>query len=329
MISNKYKYGLIDGRYILTRALFATVNYERSPEATASDVVRSVIYTLRKLSRDYGVTTDKLIFLWDKWDPKYSGYYRTFLLKGLYKDDREYITDEDVEKEDDPEVKKQLEFKAYQNKVKYEAKTILQNELGKFGVPSFMRLGYEGDDLAAISANYLYNDNKPSILITKDGDWSFFLNPKVDYFRIPLKGKDPEIITFSSMINEVPEELRSRVSLYDWKALYDSIEGSHNAMRKTRFDRVNTKDIIKNIILNEDYSGIEDYETFRKQYDSFLINKFPDFDKVCNMIYYYDKSGRCGSLDEFKEFDKKYNIGISDKYYTGYIDTFDTRLYSD
>ena len=47
------------------------------------------------------------------------------------------------------------------------------------------------------------------------------------------------------------------------------------------------------------------------------------------MIYYYDKSGRCGSLDEFKEFDKKYNIGISDKYYTGYIDTFDTRLYSD
>ena len=329
MIINKYKYGLIDGSYILTRALFATVNQDRSPDAGASDVVRSVIYTLRKLSRDFGITTDKLIFLWDKWDSKYEGYYRTYLLKGLYKDDRVYITEEDAEKEEDPEIKKQLEFKAYQNKVKYEAKSLLQKELGNFGVPSFMRAAWECDDLVALSAAMLYNDNKPSVIISRDSDWCYFTNPRIDCFRIPLKGANPEVVTFNKMIQEVPEDLRTKISLYQWKALYDSIEGSHNAMRRTRFDRIKTEDIIRNIILREDYTGIEDYDIFRRQYESFQLERFPDFDKVCSMMYYYDKSGKCGSMDEFKEFNSKYNIGISEKYYSGYINTFDTKLYSE
>lgn len=127
MIGNKYKYGIIDLSYILTRNVFATARGKKPGEFTAGDVIRMTIQTLNKISRDYGVQVDKFLFFRDTWDKKYGGYYRTYLLKGLYKTTREYMTDEKLQelKKDPTKTQEEIEkaeLDAYINKVKTEAK---------------------------------------------------------------------------------------------------------------------------------------------------------------------------------------------------------------
>ena len=335
MIGNKYKYGIIDLSYILTRNVFATARGKKPGEFTAGDVIRMTIQTLNKISRDYGVQVDKFLFFRDTWDKKYGGYYRTYLLKGLYKTTREYMTDEKLQKLKKDQTKTQEEIEkaeldAYINKVKTEAKWGLINGMKNFGVPCVSVDGWEFDDLAYLASCMLYGiGNKPSVIITKDSDLQYSLTPMMDYFRIPTGGSQPVFITYNEMYSTIPDSLKGKISLYQYKAILDSLGEGHNDMTKTRADGVNIEETILKI-LNEDYSNIIDYETFIKQYNSFNIEQFPGFQKAQWIISdQLDKIGKLGNNNEFKEFCNSYGVnGISERYFSEFIGRFDPNLYN-
>ena len=155
MIGNKYKYGLIDMSYLLSRNVFAC-SRKGLGQFDAGDVIKMTLQTLNKLPRDFGITVDKYILVRDTWAKEYGGYYRTYILGGKYKDSRVYMTDEMVEEmKRDPskteeEIKK-AELDAYINKVKREAKNGLIYELNKFGVPCVGVSGWEYDAVIIFS----------------------------------------------------------------------------------------------------------------------------------------------------------------------------------
>lgn len=336
MIGNKYKYGLIDMSYVLSRNVFAASRGKKPGEFTAGDVIKMTIQTLNKLPRDFGITVDKYILLRDTWDKSYGGYYRTYLLKGLYKSTREYITEEKVSemRKDPTKTEKEIEeaeLKAYINKVKSEAKWGMIKELKNFGIPCLGVEGWEYDDLAYLASCMLYGQgNKPSVIITKDSDLQYALSPMMDYFKIPTGGSEPQIITYDEMYAQIPDSIKGKVSLYEYKALLDSIGEGHNDMTKTKVDRANVIETIEKI-LREDYSNIENLEVFSRQYNSFKIEKFPKLQEAQRLIQeQLDKVGKLGGLDEFKNFCTSYGIsGISDRYFTEFINRFDTKLFSD
>ena len=335
MIGNKYKYGFIDLSYILMRNVFAAARGKKIGEFGPNDVIKMTIQTLNKMSRDHGISVDKYIFIRDQWSREYQGYYRTHLLRGLYKDTREYITKEKIhEMENDPNVTpeelEEAKLKCYINEVKTESKRIIINGLKDFGVPCIGVEGFEFDDIAYIAAAMLYSiDDKPSVIITKDSDLTYSLTPKMDYFRIPTGGSLPQIITYNEMYDKIPDEIKNRgVNLYYYKAYLDSLGEGHNDMRKTKKDYLDPTNVILQI-LDGDYSGLADYEVFLKQFDTFRVENFPKFDEVQRIIANdLNKVGKLGSLSEFKDFCNAYEFtGISDRYYSEFINRFDSELY--
>ena len=317
------------------RNVFAASRGKKIGEFGPADVIRMTIQTLNKISRDHGISVDKYIFIRDQWSREYQGYYRTHLLKGLYKSTREYITKEKLwEMEKDPEVTpEQLEearLKCYINDVKTESKKIIISQLKDFGIPCIGVEGYEFDDIAYVAAAMLYGmEEKPSVIITKDSDLTYSLTPKMDYFKIPTGGSAPQIITYSEMYNKIPEEIKARgINLYYYKAYLDSLGEGHNDMLKTKKDYLDPTNVILQI-LDGDYSGLSEPEIFIKQFDTFRVENFPNFNQVKQIIANdLDKIGKLGTLDEFKEFCNSYDItGISDRYFSEFINRFDKDLY--
>jgi hypothetical protein len=326
MIGNKYQYGLIDLSYLLMRNVFAVSRGKKKGEFTAGDVIKMTIQTLNKIPRDFNISVDKYILVRDTWSKDYAGYYRTYLLNGLYKTTREYITEEKVEemKKDPTKTPEEIEEKT-------DAKWGLIKGMKDFGVPCISVEGWEFDDLAYLASQMLYSmSEKPSVIITKDSDLKYSLTPKMDYFRIPTGGSAPQVITYNEVYQEIPEPLRDKVSLYQYKALLDSIGEGHNDMTKTRLDKVDPIETISKI-LREDYSNLADYDTFVRQYNSFDISKFPRLQEAQQIIANdLGKLGRLGGTQEFNQFCSTYGIsGISDRYFTEFIHRFDPKLFSD
>lgn len=341
MIGNKYKYGLIDMSYLLSRNVFACAR-KGLGNFDAGDVIKMTIQTLNKMPRDYGVTVDKYILVRDTWAKEYGGYYRTYLLRGMYKDSRVYMTDEMVaEMEKDPtKTKEEIEkakMDAYINKVKSEAKKGLIYELSKFGVPCIGVSGWEFDDLAWLASCMLYEPrpgigSKPSVIITKDSDLQYSLSPQMDYFRIPTGGSEPQIITYDEMYATIPDRLKGRVTLYQYKSLLDSLGEGHNDMRVSKTPGVDPIVAIEHI-LNEDYSDLEDYDLFLRQYSTFSVEKFPRLEEAKSIITdKLDKIGRLGSEEEFMEFCDKCGLKEDqyfkkEKFFSQFINRFDRKLF--
>lgn len=63
---------------------------------------------------------------------------------------------------------------------------------------------------------------------------------------------------------------------------------------------------------------------------SFDVSKFPNIDKVVNMINEdFPTIGKIGSLEDFHSFCSKYKIeGISDKYFSELVGDLDPNLYT-
>ena len=341
MIETRYKYALIDMSYILYRNAFAASSGKGVGEYGTPDIIRITIQTINKCARDYGITADKYIFLYDKWDRVLGGYYRTYVLKGLYKDDRKknYVSEEDVEnmKKDpttDPKALEEAEKKLYFNKVCKDAKWTMVRELKNFGLPSLGVEGWEFDDLAWLSACLLYDDSgapvKPSVIITKDSDLMYSLTPQMEYFKIPTGGSSPKIITYDEMYQTIPADLQGKVSLYDYRALHESLGDGHNNMRGTKKNGVNTEDAIRHIIMG-DYSDVEDLEGFKTRMSTFNLGNFPRFEEAKRVVLdLFSTVGRLGTLAEFRSFCEKYGIEkISDRYFTEFISRFDPKLFSE
>lgn len=339
MICNKYKYALIDFSYILSRNTFAVSAGKKRGEYTESDLIKSVIQTLAKLGKDYGICADKTILIGDKWSKDFGGYYRTYLVKDFteYKGDRVYWDDKKVEDfiaegtHTEEEIEK-VKDEAYMNSVKYKAKYAIINDLGYFGIPSILVEGWEADDLSWASTGFLYNpEDKPSILVTKDSDWKYNLSPKMDYFSLPKKGSNPEIITYDQMYLTIPDEIKAKgVSLYDYHCMTDALGFGHNMLgvsKKTGTD--STQAILK--ILGGDYSDVENLDMYKTQMSTFDVSKFPRFNEVRDIVVNkYGTIGHIGTSSEFMEFCKKYNIsGISEQYYNNFISRLDSSMYKD
>ena len=339
MIGNKYKYALIDLSYILMRNMYAASKGKNIGEYNEGDIIRITIQTLRKIVRDFGISADKFIMLYDKWDKQLGGYYRTWLLKDFvkYKGTRVYMTEEEVERmiasgeyTEEDILKAKLE--AYQNQVKYKAKWGMISDLGKIGIPCFGVEGWEFDDLAWLTACQIYgqDNGKPSVIITKDSDLTYSLTPQMQYFKIPTGGSDPKIITYEDMYATIPEELKAKgISLYMYKAFLDSLGYGHNDMSSTRKSGISpTEAILK--ILQGDYSDVENVEAFKTQMKSFDLGGFPRLQEAKDLISTkLGTVGRLGTLDDFHKFCDKYKVsGITDKYYSEFIAGFDQKLFS-
>jgi hypothetical protein len=333
---------LVDMSYILYRNAYAASAGKNAGDYTSGDIIRITIQTLNKVSRDYGITADKFIFIYDKWDKNLGGYYRTYLLKGLYKDDRKvnYITRHDIEamKLDPNVTEKQLsdaEKKVYFNEVCRDAKKTMIRELRNFGLPSVGIEGWEADDLIWLSSGLLYDDSgnqniKSNVIITKDSDIQYSLTPQMDYFRIPTSGSIPEVITYDTMYNTIPDSLKGKLSLYKYRAYLESLGDGHNNMRKTKKTGANSEAAILHI-LDGDYSDIEDIEGFKTHLRTFNIGEFPRLEEAKKAVLeQFSTIGKLGSQEEFHTFCSTYGVdGISDRYFTEFISRFDPRLYSE
>ena len=337
-MKNNYAFAVVDLSYLLQRNLYACSRGKGVGEYTAGDVVKMTIQTLNKIPRDYPLSISKYIFLADKWSDELGGYYRHHILSGSYKTDRTWMTLEGLEAiKNSPEATeediKKAESEFYLNNVKLEAKEILKNELRYFGVPCIWQDGWEFDDCAYLFASLWYNnpDTRKSVIITKDSDLQYSINPKVDYFRLPTGGSMPEIITYSQMYQTIPERLRDMdIPLYYYKAVLDSLGLGHNKLQKTKLPRVDVTETIQKIMAGN-YSNLKDEELFKLQLSTFDISKFPGLtelkEKLTKDIF---TIGRLGELSEFKMFCESHGItDISDRYYSEFISRFDQKLFTE
>lgn len=336
---NKYQYLLVDLSLLLSRNVYAVSKGKEIGEYTSGEVVKMTLQTLNKIARDYKVTSDKIILLADSWDPEYNGYYRTYLLGGNYKDSRSWMTPEKYKEiSETPGISESVIRKAeadlYQNQVKTEAKHILRTEAFKIGLPCLGVPGLECDDLFYIISSLLYSSGvtKKSVMVTKDSDCMFCTSPAVDYFRLPVGGSKPEIKTYDEIyVTSVPQELRDKgLSLYEYKSLWDSLDGGHNDMRRTRIQRTNLTKVISGI-LDGDYSGVKDIDLFKRQHQTFILDSFPMISQaVSEIIQKLPIIGHLGSLSEFHDFCDSYGVsGISDSYYTSFIGRFSQKLFTE
>lgn len=348
-MSNRYKYALVDMSYVLIRNLKAISSGKQVGEYNEGEVLRITIQTIKKIIREYGITADKYIFIYDKWDKEIGGYYRSFMIKDFveYKGTRVYVNEAYVRNLEnqlaatDPtnlaeveRLKKEIETakkESYENLIKYKAKEAMINDLGKIGLPCLGLEGWEFDDLAWLSTCLLYNeqDNRSSIIITKDSDLQYSLSPRMDYFKIPTGKSTPKIITYDEMVKTIPQAISSRgVSLYDYKAYLDSLGTGHNDMKPTLLTRKPVDDVILSI-LDGDFSDVNK-DQFLAQFNSFDLHKFPKLDQAFKIINEdYKKCGHLGDLNQFHEFCDKYNIhSISDRYYQELINNFDPILFN-
>ena len=332
---NKYKFVFVDFQFILTRNCWVVSRGKEPGEYTPGEVMRMTIWTINKLARDYGITADKIILIYDKWDKQLGGYYTTHILGGEYKDSRKYMTEELYQEiknnpNTTPEELHQAEKELYQNQVKYKSKWGMIAGFKNFAMPCIGLEGWEADNFAWLASCLLYGKyDKPSILVTKDSDWQYLTNPQLSMLRLQSGGADPIHITYEEMYYQIPESIRNRgVGLYQYKSLVDSIEGSHNDMRRTRRSYADPERTILEV-LDGDYSNIEDYDRFKKQLDSFDISKYPRFEEAKRLVTdVFPTCGKLGDLQEFHTFCDKHGIeGISDRYFTEFISRFDPKLY--
>lgn len=342
MIANKYKYGLIDLSYIMQRNLFAVSKGKGVGEYTAGEVIRITIQTINKVIRDYDITCDKFILVYDKWDKELGGYYRTWLLKPFvdYKGSRVYMTDEEVERmiasgEYTEEQIQKAKNEAYMNKVKYDAKWGMIKDMKNIGVPCFGLEGYEYDDLAWLSSCLMSDpevnpEKKKSIFITKDSDLLYSLSPMMDYFKLPTGGSAPKVVTYDEMYQTIPQELLAEgVTLYQYKSFLDSLGKGHNDLGDSGKKHIDVNQAILKV-LKGDMSDIENPDFFNKQMESFDLTKFPRIQDAIKIVKEkYGTEGKIGTLDDFHKFCEKHGVtGISDTYFTNLMSKFDSKLFS-
>lgn len=348
MMNNcKYEYALWDLSYVIQRNMFGVSKDKKAGEYTAGDLIKSCIYTFNKVQRDFGITAEKHVLLLDRWDGD-KGYVTTQILGGAYKDGRgdidankgksnpidTYMTKEKFEKmKSDPDVsQKDLDEayeKLYKNEVRFDAKWGMVKELKNFGFPSLGIPGWEFDNLAYLASAMLYQENrKHSVIITQDSDLTYALSPTMEFFRIPKSGQDPITITYEEMYDKIPDSLKSRMSLYNYKSYMDSLGMGHNQMRRTKKEYVDPVKTIEQI-LEGDYSNVDDIDLFKLQLSTFDLGIYPRLEEAKrSIIDLLPTCGRLGSLQEWHNFCDKFKIvGLSDGFFTTFISRFNPALY--
>lgn len=342
MISNKYLYGLIDLSYIISRNLWIISKDKKVNEFSAGDLIRITIQSLNKFLRDYGLSCDKFVMIYDRWDSAVGGYYGGSLIRPYvqYKGTRKYMNEQLLEEirsnpDSTPEEIEKAELEFYTNQVKTKAKYGMIDDLKNIGVPCIGVPGWEYDNLVYLFAGLMYGKTggKKSVIITKDSDLMYSTTPELDFFKVSTGGSEPKIITYDEMYYTIPEAIRNQgIGLYQYRAYTDSLGEGHNDMLKTKRPYADVTDTILQI-LKGDYMGIEvdKIDAFKAQLMSFDISQYPRFEEACNLITnYLPGAGHYGTIDDFHKFCIKHGVsGISDKYYSDFIARFDQKLFTE
>lgn len=342
MIGNKYSYAFIDGSFLLTRNLYVATKDKKPEEMSPGEVIRITIQTINKLYRDYNVGADKVLMIFDEWSRDLApnaGYIRSYMIKDYvqYKGSRKFITEKTIEDmKADPNTKPEDLEKAIHelaaNKIKFQTKKIMREELKNIGIPYFSWPGYEFDDIATLASFGLNGKTeKPNVIITKDSDLMYSLCPGCDQFLLPTKGSEPEIVTYNDMYYKIPEVLRNNgLGLYMYHAYCDSlgITGHNDNLKTIKPGHDGTQAILN--IMSGNYSDVDNLDAFKAQFKSFDLSCFPQVDQVNNMIQTeFGTVGKIGTLDDFKDFCVRHGVkGISDSYYSGLSCRFDVKLFS-
>ena len=345
MDTNKYRYCFIDSSYLVRRNAWGCSRGREPGEYNFLDVVKSSIQTINKLSRDYGVSSDKFILVFDSWSKDYQGYYRSWLLKDkvTYKSSRKFESVDELKRmEQDPNVTEQelhdYACRLYENQQRMEALKVMKN-LGKIGIPAIWAESFEFDDIAYMAGVLMSNEDKPSVIVTKDSDLKYCTTPKLDYFSLPTGGSDPEITTYDQMWSEVPDSYKPALEegakngfgsgLYYFKAIMDSLGDGHNDLSKTRRPKTNGLKVIGEVLAG-DYTNVLDIDLFRRQIETFQVFNFPKAMEAYQTICSIPKIGHYADMDDFKTFCDSIGLtGISDSYYQEFLSHLEPKLFSE
>ena len=66
VIGNNYTLVLIDGSFLLTRALFAVTRGKDPGEVKPGELMKVNLQTINRLGRDWKISGSKVIIIWDK-----------------------------------------------------------------------------------------------------------------------------------------------------------------------------------------------------------------------------------------------------------------------
>lgn len=311
-----YDYCIVDAQWLLTRNYFAIKsNYDRMPDNASKLISTSVLRSIIKLTEV--LRFKKVILLWDSYP-----YHKHTLLQD-YKGSRSFTTWDDVEAEEDPEVKARLEIDAHNLQQRSNAKIFLR-DLSSMGLPSFYKKGYEADDLAYIFSNRVLEEGKTAVLVSIDTDWNYWINPNVDWYS-PKSGVTNYKDTLESLNYD------SSLTLFEYKRHYDAFYGSHNDFSNTVTDEAWNLSFNEfySKYLNKEYDIFQDKSLFEKQYQSLDILNYPGIDKIHSMVYFMDKSGSLPSRGQWEAFRANNGINITDTEYFKLINNLDPKLFWD
>lgn len=339
----KYKYLIFDGDYLLTRNFKKCLGvsyYYQDKEVlkdeneistlikqfvlTPQDLARSVFYSVSKfLSENH--TCEVPIIVFDK-----TPYYKSLSLD-YYKSGRSYVTEENLiglDPEIDAVKIALLKEEICRLKIKSEAKSFIKEHFPKLGIECLYKKGYEADDLAKLISDELNQNLIKSAIISNDDDWSYLINPKIDY--INFKGKVTSYEDKLNYMNYFKNNLGD-LSLYQYKSIVDSIYGSHNDLRST-IDKIKVKKVpIETIISkieHKEYDFITDIKVFENQLKSFSIYDYPEIDEVKQeikkLISYPHLIIKKESFANFRLLNKFF---VSDNYYSNFQNQIDLTQY--
>lgn len=265
-----YSHLIVDAQYIITRNAHKMEHFGN--EVTRGSLLKGFIESIVKLTRD--VKTNKVILAWDG-----SPYFRLGMLDD-YKQDRTYVTQEDIDAEEDPEEKAKKQRKVDIFKARQEVKYHIISEGHKLGFHSLIKKGYEADDFGMLISKHplIKNSPKKSIVASADSDWTYFMHSNMDFFsthnRAKVKHKTHDMIK-----NQVHD-----MDPYFFKTIHDSLFSSHNNLRGVSTGVTNNVFTVLDMIAADDYSFTNDKDRFLLQVKTFDAMAFPDYDIVSKMI---------------------------------------------
>lgn len=316
----KYKYALIDMSWICYRNYCAMGgrNGTKVPDYFPQALVASVTTSILNACREFLI--DKIVQVWD-----FGPYYKQQILNNTYKAGRYKPTEEEAAKIEDEQQKEIMLADAYNFTKKNEAQSILMG-LSELGLPSIYKPGYEADDLVYILGKMISDKGDTAIICSVDSDWDYWIHPGIDHYN-------PNRNTIKSYEESCEENGIGELSLFEFKALYDSIYGSHNALLKTIKDEHYDRDcheifdIVNSRGFTEDIFEYPDLAL--AQYKSFQFDQLPDYNTLPLLYEYMEVEGQVPSQSFIAKFGVDRLINFNTSAFSHYLKTLNPKLFKE
>jgi len=363
----RYKYAFIDAQILLTTGVYAIQSQYKDGKIQQNELLRMFILSVFKIIRE--VQCERPYLVWDS-----SPYHKNAILKQLlgqddYKGDRGYKTEDDITKAnneiskleerisklqaEDPllheaeiaelndqiaKFRKQInniEVQIHNFKVRSETKYFIIDKLQNFGITSIIKKGWEADDIITLLADYCNENKTKAVLVSKDSDYDFMLNPYVDKYnqlcrKAPTEtDPNPKLTTYDKVISYwwwIPRDFPDK-KLFEVKALMDSTWGSHNFLHRTVKPEWCKEGVYLIDALNHGEDAFNDYKLFQAQLETFNFKNYPDYEFIANCLPWYSKKGKLDTVENFSKFISENNVRMNPMGYRKIIEILNYELY--